>query len=394
LTTCGFLDPGSCLLFFPRDFYYDVLMSHPPLFHFAESYRDSDQFYLSGFLCPDPFVLLEVKRGSVILGVSPMEEGRALKEARNGEVISLPMRRGRTLPQVLAGFLREHGAPTVRVLPSFPLGLARELINEGIDLEVDGKTLAARRRKKSKSQIQSIEGVQRACEQTMTAVRTLLAGCPVRNGVLRYEALPLTAGRLRSFIEVFLLERGFETAETIAAPGPSGAHPHWRGEGPIRAGVPIVVDIFPRSRESRYHSDMSRTFVVGRASAALKEMHRTVCEAQDTAFNILRCGVPLSKVHDAVCKLLEERGYGVPRKGRLPRRGLLHGTGHGLGLDVHEPPAVSVSPDVFEPGDVVTIEPGLYDRRVGGVRIEDVAACMPDGTVKNLTRFDRVLEIL
>jgi Xaa-Pro aminopeptidase len=182
--------------------------------------------------------------------------------------------------------------------------------------------------------------------------------------------------------------------ETIASPGRGGADPHWKGKGPIKVGVPLVVDIFPRSRESRYHADMSRTFVVGRASNTVKDMHRTVCEAQDAALDRLECGVSLSEVHSVVCDLMEKRGFGVPKKGHLPRRGLLHSTGHGLGLEVHEPPTVSAAGDVLQPGDVVTVEPGLYDRRVGGVRIEDVVVCMPDGKVKNLTRFDRKLEII
>ena len=371
-----------------------MLTSLPPLFHFTESYHDANQFYLSGFLCPDPFAVLETGRGKVVLGVSSMEEGRARKEARAWKVVSLPLGKGKTFTRVIADFLRGNGAATIRVPPSFPLGLARDLAAEGIRIEVDGESLASRRRKKSKRQILAMEKIQRTCEQTMESVRSLLAGCPVRNGLLFYQGHPLTAERLRAFIEVFLLERGLETSDTIAAPGRGGADPHWRGEGPVRSGVPIMIDIFPRSRSSRYHSDMTRTFVVGRASKSVMEMHRAVCEAQDAAFAALKKGVFLPEVHRAVCHVLEKRGFGVPKKGRPPRRGLLHGTGHGLGLDVHELPSVSTVGDTFEPGDVVTIEPGVYDRRVGGVRIEDVAACMPDGTVRFLTRFPRDLEIL
>jgi Xaa-Pro aminopeptidase len=369
-------------------------MSKPPLFHFAESYHDANQYYLSGFLCPDPFAVLEKRRGEVFLGVSSMEEGRARKESGSSNVVSLPLRRGMTIVDVLANFLRDHGSQAVRVLPSFPFSLAKDLSAQGIGLDVDGESLAARRRKKTSGQILAIEHVQRACEHAMESIRSVLAGCPVHNGLLIYEGRPFTAEKLRAFIEVILLERGFETIDTIASPGRGGADPHWRGEGPVRLGVPIVVDIFPRSRESRYHADMSRTFVVGKASNAVKEMHRTVCEAQDIALDRLKCGVLLSEVHSEVCNLIEKRGFGVPKKGRLPRRGLLHSTGHGLGLEIHEPPTVSAAGDMFKPGDVVTVEPGLYDRRVGGVRIEDVVACMPNGTVKNLTRFDRELEII
>ena len=140
---------------------------------------------------------------------------------------------------------------------------------------------------------------------------------------------------------------------------------------------------------------MSRTFVVGRASDAVHDMHSAVVEAQDTALERLKPGVRLAEVHGAVCEVFGRRGFGIPEPGRpLPGRGFLHGTGHGLGLDVHEAPSLSTGADRFSPGDVVTVEPGLYDARVGGVRIEDVVTLTPDGEVVNLTRFDRDLEIV
>jgi Xaa-Pro aminopeptidase len=242
--------------------------------------------------------------------------------------------------------------------------------------------------------MRAIEETQRCCEKVFTMVRDLLAGCPVRNETLYHDGRVLTAEKVRSLIEVFFLENGFESADTIFAPGRGGADPHWRGEGPVRTGVPIVMDIFPRSRETRYHSDMSRTFVVGRASKTVRHMHIAVREAQDAALSRLVNGVALSDVHQSVCDVFEKRGYPVAGGGRQPRRGFLHGTGHGVGLQVHEVPTVSALPDIFGPGDVVTVEPGLYDRRVGGMRIEDIVACMPDGEVRNLTRFDRELEIV
>jgi Xaa-Pro aminopeptidase len=369
-------------------------MSQPPLFHFAESYNDADQYYLSGFLCGDPFAVLEVSRRKVILGVSPMEEGRANLETSGKTVVPLYRKKGKALNQILAGLIRDQGAERVRVPPSFPVGLAQEFKGEGIGIEIDGQTLRERRRAKTIKQIQAIEKVQRCSERVFAMVRSLLAGCPVKGGVLFHEGRPLTAQKVRSMIEVFFLENGFETADTIFAPGRGGADPHWRGNGPIHAGVPIVMDVFPRSRKSRYHSDMSRTFVVGRATRSVREMHEAVVEAQDVAFDRLKKGVDLSEVHQAVCDLFKKRGYPVHGEAKLPKRGFLHGTGHGVGLQIHEAPSVSVTPDIFQPGDVVTIEPGLYDRRVGGMRIEDLVACMPDGTVRNLTNFSRELEIL
>jgi len=366
----------------------------PPLFHFAESYNDADQYYLSGFLCPDPFAVLELNLRKTVLGVSPMEEGRAAREARGKSIVPLHRQKEKTLGWILAGFMTDHGVRNIRVLPTFPIGLAHELRGEGVSIEVDGQTVSARRRCKTTAQISAIKQAQRSCEKAFSMVRSVLAGCDVKGGALCHNGRPITAQGLRSMIEVFLLENGFETADTIVAPGCRGADPHWRGEGPITGNVPIVVDIFPRSRRTRFHSDMSRTFVVHKASKAVRQMHAAVVEAQDAALDRLKSGISLNEVHKAVCDVFRKRGYPVPEEGKVPRRGFLHGTGHGVGLQVHEPPSVSVTGEHLQPGDIVTIEPGLYDRRVGGVRIEDVVACMPDGTVRNLTNFSRDLEIV
>ena len=331
----------------------------------------------------------------MILGVSPMEEGRAKLESRRGEVVPLLREKKQTVVQTLSLFIASYGVAGVRVLPTFPVGLARGLEKEGIRIEIDATTLSGRRRKKKAGEIKNIESVQRVTGQAMEMVRSTLAGCPVKGGILQMDGKDLRAERMRSLVEVFFLERRLECVDTIVAPGRGGADPHWRGEGIIRTGVPIVVDLFPRDRRTRYHSDMSRTFCVGKASVALINMYETVMEAQDAALSMIRAGVQLTKIHGAVCNVFVKRGYSVPDgSGHLPKRGFIHGTGHGLGLDIHEAPSVSVTRDRFEPGDVVTIEPGLYDRRIGGVRLEDVVVCLPGGTVRNLTRFDRKLEIL
>lgn len=369
-------------------------ISRLPLFNFADSYRDADQFYLTGFLCPDPFAVLEISRRKLVMAVSPMEFERAKKEARRGEVLALVRHKGHTLIDTLVCFLNYHNVDAVRVLPTFPLGLAKELGGLGIRMAVDGTSLAARRRKKTAGEIKAIGAVQKVTGQGMEFIRATLAGCPVRGGVLQHGGQDLTAEKLRSLVEVFFLERNVECLDTIVAPGKGGADPHWRGEGVIRTGVPIVVDLFPRDRKSRYHADMSRTFCVGRASKTVRAMYDAVVEAQDAALSALRPGVPLAEVHAAACRVFKRRGYGVPAgSGQAPTRGFLHGTGHGLGLEIHEAPSVSTTRDVLEPGDVVTIEPGLYDRRAGGVRIEDLVVCLADGTVRNLTDYPRELEI-
>ncbi len=367
-----------------------------PLFHFAQSYTDSDQYYLTGFLCPDPFAVLELPGGRTIAAVSAMEYGRAKKESKCDELDLLIRGKNKSggIGSAAIEFLKKHGADHIRVLPSFPVGLARYMENEGIYIEVDSKSVKERRRAKSAEEIGYIESVQRKTEGAMTMARSLLAGCPVRKGILQHEGSDLVAEKLRSLIELFLLERGLDCVDSIVAPGRAAAAPHNRGLGTISAGVPIVIDLFPRDRITRYHSDMSRTFVVGSASDAVKDMHSAVAQAQDIALKRLKPGVLLADIHRAVCDVFQARGYRVAgAPGKVLKRGFLHSTGHGLGLDVHEAPSVSPDEDELRPGDVITIEPGLYDNRIGGVRIEDVVAVTAEGEVRNLTRFDRELEI-
>jgi Xaa-Pro aminopeptidase len=359
-----------------------------PLLHWAESYNDPDQYFLSGFLATDSFWVVERPGCRTVLGVNAMEARRARREARGARVIADP----RPWPQILRRLLGKERE--LRVLPSFPLGMARVLEREGFTVTVDQDGTLPRRRRKTAAQINAIESVQRRLEASFALARDILAAAPVRRGALWHRGAPLTAAVLRGEIESFLLARGCECADTIVAPGRRAADPHWRGEGPIRANEPVVVDVFPRDKRTRFFSDMSRTFVKGKASDEVRAMHRAVCAAQDAAFRRLALGSRLDQVHAAVCAVFRRRGYQVPKPGRTTPAGFLHGTGHGLGLSVHEGPAVSSrSAARLARGDVITIEPGLYDPRLGGVRIEDVAAVTPAGRVLRLTDYPRDLEI-
>ena len=165
-----------------------------------------------------------------------------------------------------------------------------------------------------------------------------------------------------------------------------------RGHGPLRAHEPIILDIFPRSQTSGYYGDLTRTVVRGRASEAVRKIYDTVFAGQQTAFKLMRPGVPTTDVHAAVQKLFASRGYKTgQRNGRM--EGFFHGTGHGLGLEIHESPRMgATSPGKLQTGQVITVEPGLYYPGVGGVRLEDVAL-ITAGNPRNLTVAPKVLEV-
>ncbi len=368
-------------------------MRKPPLLHYAESYNDPDQYWLSGFLAPDPFWTVWREGMRPLLIVCRMEAGRARKECRGQVMTEEEVHPQRQVAKGLAAhMLRARGKAEARVLPSFPLGMARALEQEGVALSVERDVIRARRRRKGAREIAAVRSVQRRLEKGFLLVRDILAGCEVRKGNLWSAGRPLRAEELRRTVEAFLLGEGLECSDSIVAPGPGAADPHWRGEGVIRAGEAVVVDLFPRDRLTRYHSDMTRTFAVGKPKAAIVRMHDAVRTAQDAAFRSLRVGGRLDKVHGAVCRVFSRRGYPALGVGKVSTRGFIHSTGHGVGLAIHEPPSLApLWPYVLEPGDIVTIEPGLYDPRVGGVRIEDIVAVTPGGRIERLTDFPRDL---
>jgi Xaa-Pro aminopeptidase len=187
---------------------------------------------------------------------------------------------------------------------------------------------------------------------------------------------------------------GFTCPEMIIAGSPESALPHFRGEGPIRASAPVIIDIFPVGRSSHYHGDLTRTVVVGEIPEEFQRMHAATLQALDVGVESIRAGVPGKDVHLAVCQVLVDRGYGTTSAGYEGPEGVAkmnHSTGHGIGLDVHEEPSLrQTSDEPLREGDVVTVEPGLYKLGLGGVRIEDTGMVTANG-FHNFTTITRSL---
>jgi Xaa-Pro aminopeptidase len=188
-----------------------------------------------------------------------------------------------------------------------------------------------------------------------------------------------------------IMGMGFVPSHTIISSGNQCCDPHNEGSGPIRANSSIIFDIFPRSQKTGYFGDMSRTVVKGKASARLKEAFYTVMEGQKIGFRKIRDGVDGKDIHEEIQQFFAKNGFPT-RKRKNRMEGFFHGTGHGVGLDVHEYPRINQSSCILKSGHVVTVEPGLYYRGMGGVRIEDVVLVTDKGA-KVLTRFPNELEI-
>jgi len=363
---------------------------------------DSTQRYLSGFDAPDPFTTVYTP-GTVAILVSALEYGRARTESRASEVSRLAEYDYRELAsehgaeaakaRVVAAWLDDIGVDAVTTPDRFPLGPADRLRERGVEVAADADDVVTEiRARKTPEEIDNIRAAQRANEAAMRAAEALLgeAVVGVAEGdagdgpVLRHDGDVLTSRRVKTEIEATLLEHGCGLDETIVACGADAADPHDRGHGPLRPDEPIIVDIFPRSKSTGYHADMTRTFVVGDPDDTVSAWFDRTREALDAAVDAVEPGTTGAAVHDAVCDVYEDAGLPTLRSDPTTETGFIHSTGHGVGLDVHEQPRVAPDAGELRPGHVVTIEPGLYDPSVGGVRIEDLVVVTEDGH-ENLT---------
>ncbi len=384
---------------------------HIPLLFYADGYKFPDVFHLTRFLTPDPIIALE-EGIEIVIVANSLEEGRARKQSRATSVFNIDafgakelsetgMGRDELDANVIARLLASRGAARVAVPPYFPLGLAERLRGLGLEVVV-AKDIVERRRAKRQDEIDALEQTQRATEDAWGKGVDAIVRASVRaDGTLELDGDVFTAERLRGIIEGRLLELGCASEGAIVAPGPQAADPHMSGTGPLRAKQAIVMDIFPQHKTTRYYADMTRTVSKGDPGPDIRNMYDVVRRAQDEGIKALRPGVTGREIHELVEDIIWAAGYDTLRPGQqrapakpgdLPR-GFIHGTGHGVGLEIHEAPSVGRGgTKPLAVGDVVTVEPGVYDPAIGGVRLEDMLVITEDGSL-NLTRAPRQLVV-
>ena len=362
----------------------------------------ADQWYLTGFGAVDPFTSLYTN-GQVHLLVRGLDRGLARESSRADSVqSSSDFNRRAKVEQfgetkadhrVVAEFLAQHNAEAVAVPARFPLGRADGLRALGITVEAEDEApIGDSRAIKTSTEIDHIRSAQRATEAAMKRAEELLCSADASGEILQLEGKPLTSERIKRAIELTLVSEGCALEDTIVAGGAQAAHPHERGSGPLRPHEPIVIDIFPRDKTTRYHADMTRTFCVGAPSENARAWYDLTHDALETALSLIQPGVTGEEVHEAVCAVFEEAGIPTTRSDEGTETGFTHGTGHGVGLEVHEAPRLSTNGGPLEPGHVVTVEPGLYDPDVGGIRIEDLVVVTEDG-YENLTTYEKQFQI-
>lgn len=367
---------------------------------YAASPQSADMLYATGFMAPDAFIFLEA-RGVRTLVLSDLEIDRGRREARVEEILSLSALAGewrrktgrRVQPspaQCLAFLLRQRRVRAVRVPSDFPLGLARAMETAGVRVAPVRGHFWPQREIKSPAEVRCIRRALAITEAGMArAVEVLRRTAIGRGGRLMWSGRVLTSGMLRAEADAAMLRAGGVPEGTIVAGGRQACDPHERGHGPLRAHELIILDMFPRDARSGYYGDLTRTVVRGRAGEAQRRMWEVALCGQRLALGMIRPRAEGRKIHEAVQACFTERGFPTEqRRGRWV--GFFHGTGHGLGLDLHEPPRLGAAR--LRAGQVFTVEPGLYDPAVGGVRHEDVVVVTEEGA-RRLSRFPKTMEI-
>ncbi|MDF9832818.1 Xaa-Pro aminopeptidase [Ereboglobus sp. PH5-5] len=369
---------------------------------YAASANNPDQLYFGRVSVPDPFIAFSIA-GKKYAIVNALEYARVKRDSAFDVVLPLEIyaekamerfgKFGRLSPaETIAVIAAEFGQKSFLVPEDFPASLyARLSILHGIKLEPVNGPIFPEREIKTPAEAAKIKEGNRCAAAGIAAAEKVLKESKISNGKLTWQRKPLTSERLRTAIEIACLEAGSLSIDTIAAGGNQACDPHHGGSGVLRANQLIVVDVFPRVQATGYHGDMTRTFLKGRANDFQKKLVATVREAQLAALKLVKAGVNGQVVHQAVNDTFSKHGYKTERTEKGPT-GFFHGTGHGLGLAVHEAPRVSTVDYVLKAGSVVTIEPGLYYPGHGGCRIEDVVQ-VTDAKPKMLSSFHYNWEI-
>lgn len=290
--------------------------------------------------------------------------------------------------QAVAECLKRNGAKQVTTDRTLPYIFAWHIQQLGIALAYDAEMGVRERRVKDAQEIQWLQRAQNVTEDAvLMACETIARATAAGDGTLMHAGSTLTSERMRQMISVYLLERGFSNHhDSIVASLPQSADCHERGSGPLKTGEAVIIDIFPQDLSTRYWGDCTRTVVHGQASDAMLKMHAAVIDAKRAAIAALITGATADAVHAATKQTLAAHGYPFARGEISDKPVLPHGTGHGVGLEVHEPILLDDNGGTLMAGEVLTVEPGLYSRNFGGVRVEDMLVVQDDAP-KNLNRL-------
>jgi Xaa-Pro aminopeptidase len=371
----------------------------PDVLIYADTIRSPEMRHEVPIGVPDPFLYVERNglRHTVstsfevdrIAAIPGGPQAHPYEEFGFDELIASGLAREEVDLAVAVNACKAFGVEKAVVPPMFPIGLGERLSQAGIQVTSDRDTFALRRRVKTEAELAGMRRAQRAAEAGMDAARELLRRAEPNGTELVVDGDLLTSERIKQAILGAFVAHGVVADDLIVAHGAQAAVGHDMGSGPIAAGEPVVIDLWPKDPETACYADMTRTYVVGEPPDELAEYHRLVREALDRALAATRAGIPATDVFRLVCEVFQDAGYPTQltkAPGEVLDHGFFHGLGHGVGLEVHEPPWLGRAPGDLVAGEVVTLEPGLYRQGFGGVRLEDLVLVTEDGA-ENLTEY-------
>ncbi len=261
--------------------------------------------------------------------------------------------------------------------------------------------LAAARETKDPEEVQRIRQAGRGVARSFDAVLNMVKKMRIKNRrIYKNPRQALTIGDLKAALKEHLFRQGLiNSSGLIVAQGRDAGVPHNSGQDrqAVETGRTIVFDIFPQEIGGGYYFDFTRTVCFQSAPEKIISLYQIVCQAQDAIFGWLKIGRRTIEIEKKLCRFFEERGQPTMMSNRQTQQGYCHTLGHGLGLNVHEPPTFGLlknNRDTIKKGAVFTVEPGLYYPNQGfGIRLEDVAYVAPSGTIVNLTSYPRELVV-
>jgi Xaa-Pro aminopeptidase len=377
----------------------------PDLLLYADSERSPAMRHELPITIPDPFLYAEVGGRTFIM--CSLLEADQIAQARPDatlldidalgfyELLGSGVTRDQVWLELTSRAAAASGVRNAIVDFEFPLGVAERLRADGIKLTVDEPEVSLRRRVKSELEMAGIRRAQTAAEAGMEAAAALLRRAEPDGGILHVDGEPLLAEEVRNALRTACAEHGAPAPPTVIVASVRQGYGHDTGAGPLPAGLPIQVDLWPQDEQSQCWADMTRTFVVGgEPPEEVRRQERLVREALEASRAEIRSGVTGREVHAITCEVFEREGYRTQRTGPGddPEEGFQFSLGHGVGLRVHEDPGLGMAS--FAPlvaGDVLAVEPGLWDREVGGVRFEDLVLVTDDGC-ETLTQYSYSLD--
>ncbi len=379
------------------------------LFLVGKSIHNPDLYFMSRFLTVDEFFLVKQRDQPVILAAtdavcqrakkySPMKHfhslsptwNQALSEKKSREEIECQL-----VEDIVKNLLPDNSV--VGIPRKTDAQYVQHLLKLGIEVKPVQNLFFKARETKDQKEIRAIYKASRATEIAFHEVVDILQNSEVgANRSLLFKKTPLTVGRLKKIVVHSLIENESESDEgLIVVGGVKGADFHYTGssQDKLRANEPIIVDIFPRRLEERYHADITRTLVRGHISKQLNDIFESVKAAMDAVIDIIDAdGGTAENLVNVMADSFERDGHASANRTPGIKKGMLHSLGHGIGLDVHEFPRLSLEPTPMLPNAVIAIEPALYYPRIGGVRIENNIVITKKGS-RGITKLPRILDV-